>query len=139
MVDGRPAFGETEFFKKTYNEAISIVHQAADYFENRGHAEKLKLNEEDSLTYTAESLRMTTRLTQVMAWLFVQRAIAAGELEEEEARKPNRRLSGHATCLPEEPADTDGLPSDFQTLLNSSEGLFRRVARLDDMVARDAA
>ena len=139
MIDGRPAFGETEFFKKTYNEAISIVHQAADYFENHGYAEKQKLSDQATLTFTSESLRMTTRLTQIMAWLFVQRAIAAGELEEEEAFKPNRRLGGHATCLPDDPADTDDLPSDFQSLLSSSEGLFRRIARLDEMVARQAA
>jgi len=139
MNTDRPAFGETEFFKKTYNEAISLVHSAADYFDKNKEAANPVLSDEATLVFTAESLRVTSRLTQVMAWLFVQRAIAAGELPPEEAGTPARRLSGHSTCLPEETADTSEFPEKFTDLLDRSEGLFRRIARLDEMVARDAA
>lgn len=139
MNSDRPAFGETEFFKKTYKEAISLVHTAADYFESNKQAANPKLSDEATLVFTAESLRVTSRLTQIMAWLFVQRAIAAGELPPEEAGTPARRLSGHSTCLPDESVDTSEFPDTFTDLLERSEGLFRRIARLDEMVARDAA
>lgn len=139
MHADRPAFGETEFFKKTYKEAISLVHMAAEYFENNKEPANPTLSDEATLVFTAESLRMTSRLTQIMAWLFVQRAIAAGEIPPEEASVPARRLSGHSTCLPEETVDTSEFPETFTDLLNRSEGLFRRIARLDEMVASDAA
>ena len=42
---------------------------------------------------------MTARLTNVMAWLLLQKAAAAGEIEEQEPLKPENRLGGREACM----------------------------------------
>ncbi len=73
-----------------------------------------------------------------MAWLFVQRAMNAGELTLEEVRGAAHRLAGHEVCL-----DAGGEDAVFllapspRDLLARSRKLYRRVSRLDEMIARD--
>src|SRR3546814_7006302 len=41
---------------------------------------------------------LTSRLVQVMAWLLVQKAVHAGEIEDTDVDDPKRRLGGHEIC-----------------------------------------
>ena len=45
--------------------------------------------------FACESLKVTTRIMHIVAWLLTQRAVETGEIPEREGRRPERRL-GHA-------------------------------------------
>ncbi len=126
----RPA--ETIFFSRTYDEALALVHEARTYLAGPGHQAVKGLATATGFEYATESLRLTTRLTEAMSWLLFQRALQAGEISEEQAQAEECRLQYFDICLPEEEGpDLDGLPVDLVSLLERSELLYRRIARLD--------
>ena len=131
---GLPA---TTFFSRTFDEALGLVVEARNYLAGKGDVERLELDPAASLLYSCESLRLTTRLTQIMAWLLVQRAVHEGEVSRERAREPGYRLGARDVCLGDTGIDLSDLPRGLRSLLERSERLYRRIDRLDEMVRRD--
>ena len=111
-----------------YVEAMVLADEARSYFDTGGREDRLILDPLDRVGFSCESLKVTTRLMHVIAWLLTQRAVAAGELNRVEAGSADRRL-GPA-------ADTDEvlaqrLPASALDLIRASEELYGRVRRLD--------
>lgn len=86
------------------------------------------------IALSCESLRLTTRLMHVIAWLLMQRAISVGELPPSAALAEHNRLGPSPEC---DPAVRDRLPVGAQRLIDASIRLHQRVAQLDAAV--DAA
>ena len=61
--------------------------------------EQRSLDQSGYLEVTLETMRLTTRLTQVMAWILAQRAVHSEELTPEEGASRAYQLSGQAVCL----------------------------------------
>ena len=113
-----------------------LADEARSYFDEAGRAEREALDPLDRVSFSCESLKVTTRLMHVIAWLLTQRAVHAGELRPGEALHPSRRL-GEA---PESaPAAMATLPLRARTLIESSADLHRRAARLDAALESPAA
>jgi len=127
----------TTFFSRTYDDAVELVVEARDYFANDIGLDRSSVSFGNRLTYDCESFRLTARLTQVMAWLLLQRAIHEGEIEPEAARADEHRLSGNDVCLDDDADTLMLLPEKMRGLMDRSLKLYQRVARLDEMVARD--
>jgi regulator of CtrA degradation len=130
-------FPATTFFSKTYDEAQVLVVEAMDYARDPG--EKTRLPPTISMLCSVESLRLTARLTQIMAWLLFQRAVHAGEVSPEQAVEPSNRLGGQAVCNDRNGERNEALPGGLRDLLLRSRRLYQRIARLDEMIARDTA
>jgi regulator of CtrA degradation len=86
------------------------------------------------IALSCESLRLTTRLMHVIAWLLMQRAISVGELPPSAALAEHNRLGPSPEC---DPVVRDRLPVGAQRLIDASIRLHQRVAQLDAAV--DAA
>jgi regulator of CtrA degradation len=111
-----------------YVEAMLLADEARAYFDVVGRAERDSLEALSRVTFSCESLKVTTRLMHIIAWLLTQRAVEAGELTPGDALSPARRL-GEA---PETDADTlDAMPVHARTIIATSIELHRRVSRLD--------
>ncbi|KKJ76272.1 hypothetical protein WH95_13700 [Kiloniella litopenaei] len=123
------------YLDSTYQEALSLTKEARDYLANRASNRHPWLKPEDRLQICCESMRLTTRLTQVVAWLLMQRAVLNGEVSLDEARKPDNRISGQGVC---EPSDKlpDGADPRMVDLMGRSHQLYMRVARLDSQLDR---
>ena len=135
-----PAVGgdaDPVYFGRTFEEALRLLQEARDYLTVKGQRDAAGLPVDRGLAYSVESMRLTSRLTQVMAWLIVQRAAHAGEIAAAELASEAWRLGGQKVCLAEGPLPTAGLPGDLLELLDRSEGLYARIARLDEIVARN--
>ena len=111
-----------------YVEAMVLADEARGYFDQGARIEREALDPLGRVTFSCESLKVTTRLMHVIAWLLTQRAVDSGELSPREALDPARRL-GDAPVT--EPQVIDLMPADARTLINASIDLHRRVARLD--------
>ncbi len=143
MIDATPnervAFAGTAFFRKTYHEALDLVHEACGYIEGPIKRERAGLDFYDSLVVTCATTRLTARLTQLMAWMFVQRAVERGEMGFETANEEMHRLGPRPVCLEQGVDAAEVLPPMLADLMRRSEQLYRRVARLDDMLSGAAA
>lgn len=129
----------TTFFHSTYDEALCLLTEARNYVAADGSRESGRLPPNLRMALCCETLRLTTRLTHVMAWLLAQRALHAGEITLEEAVSERFALGGRRICLEE----SDYLPklNDqwLLTLLTRSLQLYVRISRLDAMVQDRAA
>ncbi|MEO7865820.1 MAG: DUF1465 family protein, partial [Sphingomicrobium sp.] len=84
-----------------------------------------------------ESLKVTTRIMHIVAWLLTQRAIESGELNLVDGRRPERRL-GNAQDSDLELVEQ--LPKAARELIGASADLYARVKRIDDgSIASEAA
>ena len=115
-----------------YVEAMVLADEARSYFDVQAEEDRAKLEPLARVGFACESLRVTTRLMHVIAWLLTQRAVAAGELSPAEGRTPERRL-GDAPESDHLLART--FPEAARTLIQASQELYERVRRLDRISA----
>ena len=109
-------------------EAMVLADEARSYFDEAGRAEREALDPLDRVGFSCESLKVTTRLMHIIAWLLTQRAVAAGELAPRQALDPSRRL-GEAPVT--DPTSLAAMPAEARSLIRASIELHRRVGRLD--------
>jgi regulator of CtrA degradation len=127
----------TAFFAKTYNETLGLLVEVRDYVVDGEQRDRAGLAPVVGAKLSCETLRVTARLSQVMAWLLAQKAVHAGELSVEEVVERHERLTDIAICMDEEPEDEIvALPARFREFLERSHRLYIRVARLDEMLRR---
>ena len=111
-----------------YVDAMLLADEARGYFDDAGRTERATLEPLARVSFSCESLKVTTRLMHVIAWLLTQRAVDAGELAPRDALDPSRRLG--PAPLSERQAIV-ALPEEAQGLIVASIDLYRRVALLD--------
>ena len=112
-----------------YTEAMLLADEARAYFDEAGRDDRQSLEPFARVGFACESLKVTTRIMHIVAWLLTQRAVETGEIKSADGRRPERRL-GHAN-------DSDMLvveqmPEAAQRLINASADLYSRVRRLDE-------
>jgi regulator of CtrA degradation len=132
MTDLRRTELTPKLVNALYVEAMVLADEARSYFDNGAHDDRAALDPLLRVGFACESLKVTTRLMHVIAWLLTQRAVAAGELTPGQARLPERRLG-------EAPAGDHLLarryPQAARDLIRASEELYDRVRRLDYVCA----
>lgn len=111
-----------------YCESMLLADEARRYFDEVGRDERDGLDSFVRVGFSCESLKVTTRLMHVIAWLLTQRAIQAGELDVKDALDPSRRLGDGPIT---DRGLLDALPERARLLIESSTNLHRRVALLD--------
>ena len=117
-----------------YVEAMVLADEARAYFDSAGRDDRLALDPRLRIGFACESLKVTTRLMQVVAWLMTQRAVAAGELSRAETLGAERRL-GEAPAIDAEILPR--LPEAALALIVASQDLYDRVRRIDEGAAPD--
>lgn len=111
-----------------YTESMVLADEARAYFDENGRTDRESLAPMDRVAFSCESLKVTTRLMHVIAWLLTRKAIAAGEIEDDRGTSEARRL-GHAAASEEAALVT--MPPAARALIDGSVDLYDRVARID--------
>ena len=119
-----------------YTEAMLLADEARAYFEHQGRADSEMLDPLARVSLSCESLKITTRLMHVLAWLLTERAIEVGQMDADEAAAAARRL-GDAT--PSDAASIEGLPAPAILLIDASQDLYGRVRRLETEAPESAS
>jgi regulator of CtrA degradation len=127
-------FTGSALFERTFNEGMALVEETARYLDGRGRQESRDLPRKAALLYAGESMRVTTRLMQAASWLLIQRAVHDGEMRVEDAAGERYRLGSKEICLGGRAAAVEMLPETLRELLVRSDNLYRRIARLDDVL-----
>ncbi len=124
-------FMTSGLFQRTYQEGMQLVEETSAYLDGPGREASRNLSREASLAYAGESMRLTTRLMQVAAWLLVRKAVHEGEITHEEAQAEKYRLATKEIARSARLAGADSLPERLRELIGQSERLYARVERLD--------
>jgi regulator of CtrA degradation len=112
-----------------YTEAMLLADEARSYFDDLGRDERSTLEPFARVGFACESLKVTTRIMHIVAWLLTQRAVESGEIPERDGHRPERRLGN---AQDSDPAVVVQLPEAAQRLINSSADLYARVKRIDE-------
>jgi regulator of CtrA degradation len=129
------SFTSSALFARTFDEGMALVEETARYLDGPGRAEARALSRKGAILYAGESMRVTTRMMQAASWLLVQRAVHEGDMEPHIASSNRYRLGSKEVCLgtPAESSE-ELLPAALRDLLVRSESLYRRIARLDEVL-----
>ena len=128
-----PAESQLLFLPGVFNETLSLMYDAHYYFQTRGAEEQASIEPENRVVYAREMSRVTLRLTSVMAWLMVRRAIYAGRIDETHAGddyRLNGRLTGSPAARPDQLAS---MPYYLNYLSDRTRTLYERIERLDEL------
>jgi regulator of CtrA degradation len=111
-----------------YTEAMLLADEARSYFDEAGRPERDALGPMERVAFSCESLKVTTRLMHVIAWLLTRKGIASGEIHEDEGNGDSRRIGDAADS---DPAAVEALPPGARAIVESSIDLYARVSRID--------
>ena len=130
------AFSGSEQFEKVFKEGMGLVEETANYLDGQGRVDARALDRPGAIAYATESMRLTTRLMQLASWLLLQRAIAAGELGEDENARNKARVNlneiGKGNAIP----GAEVMPQGLVELVDRSLRLHERILVLDRMIAK---
>lgn len=112
-----------------YTEAMILADEARAYFDEAGRDDRQSLEPVARVGFACESLKVTTRIMHIVAWLLTQKAVESGEIRSADGRRPERRL-GHAN--ESDDAVVDQLPESARRLITASADLYSRIKRLDE-------
>lgn len=133
-------FARSDLFVRTFSEGMGLVEETAAYLDGPGRAASKRLDRNSTLTYAAESMKLTTRLMQVASWLMVQRALREGDLPVSDALEDKYRMSARARSIADQPRaipEDVALPESLIDLMRRADSLYDRVLRLDDHIYGD--
>jgi regulator of CtrA degradation len=116
-----------------YTEAMLLADEARSYFDS--DRARAIFPAEAAVAFSCESLKVTTRLMHIIAWLLNQKAIRAGEIRADDIA--SLESLGYAPA-------TDSiwlgeLPDEARSLILASEDLYYRVQRVSEGMMRAAA
>ncbi len=117
-----------------YIEAMVLADEARAYFDLHSRDSRNQMTPLQRVGFSCESLKVTTRLMHVVAWLLTQRALA------ENAPTVETRRSQQLGDVAQSEADSlSQLPSEAQQLISASVELYARVKWLEDQLVKENA
>lgn len=125
------------FYPGVFNETLGLLFEAHTYFQERSTEEQAVLSTHTRLRYANEMTRVTMRLTSIMAWLMVRKAVFAGRISEEDAAR-QYRLEARDQCMLYDTHELESLPYYMGYLAERSYMLYERVSRLEHMMDQQA-
>jgi regulator of CtrA degradation len=106
-----------------------LADEARAYFDEEGRDDRQSLEPFARVGFACESLKVTTRIMHIVAWLLTQRAIESCEIPLRDGRRPERRLGN---AQDSDPLVVDQLPQSARQLIQASAELYARVKRIDE-------
>ena len=125
-----------KFIDRTYDETYQLLLDAKAYSTLDWREDVQGLPKLETLRITSERLRLTARLSEVMAWLMVHKAVAKGEMTPNQAQSGAFHLTEKEVCLADGRAEETFFPTRLSQMLDRSFDLYDRVCKMDLMAIR---
>jgi hypothetical protein len=95
------------------------------------------MSRDAKLKVCCEALRLTVRITRIVSWLTLQRAILDGELSPEDQTTADAPILEDGRCLESSSEDDVDLPLRLRELLKKSRALYVQMMRLEHGSLKD--
>lgn len=126
----RSRTGQPEKFMALFRDGMALVEETANYLDGPGRREAKTLTPFVALAYATESMRLTTRLTQMATWLLARRAVYNGE-QMLYAGSPNDPLLMPPVTRVSGSKGFDELPEKLKGLIEASYQFHTKIHRFD--------
>jgi regulator of CtrA degradation len=117
-----------------YIEAMVLADEARAYFDLHSRDSRNQMTPLQRVGFSCESLKVTTRLMHIVAWLLTQRALAENAPSLETTR--SQRLGDVSQS---ETDSVSQLPDEARQLISASIELYARVKWLEDQLVTSGA
>ena len=124
-------YAASETFLNLFREGMELIEETSEYLEVEGRMEARDLSEQLALTYSTESMRLTTQLMQLASWLVVYRGIAENKLTPEDVEEKRKKIKFSAVSRVDHIENFSELPKGLRTLIQAAETLYDKIAKLD--------
>ncbi len=125
-----------KFINRTFDETLQLLEEARDYSMHYWKEDVRGLPDDESLRVTGEKMRLTARLSEIMAWVMVRKAVASGEMTAEQAQSGEYHLSAHDVCLADNRDKPNACSERLNGMLDRSRDIYSRVIKMDQMASR---
>ena len=127
----------TAFIEESYQDTLSLMTELRDYLaEVNDSTEAGPPSPDDTTTKIIREISgMTRYLTEAMAWLLLQKAVAAGEISGQEARDRSDGLMSANGGEPV-PDGAAGLPIEVRGYIDRTRRIYNQITRLRDIADR---
>ncbi len=127
------------FLEKAYREVLGLLVEVRDYVAGPSKQDGAALPPQDRAMLAHELTKVTRRLTDAMAWLLLQKAVAAGEITAAEAAESEAAALPAGGLGDADPTrDVGNLPLAARGLIDRSRRISAEVSRLDASLRRAA-
>ena len=130
----------TTYFANLHNETLALLIESKHYIQSLQSLNQSvsgaihRTKNTDCLDLSVATMRLTSGLTDIMAWTMAQRAVTAGAISAQECASRFFRLSLQSVCFEHDLSIYHDLPEQLRELHQKSHDLYRRVARLDGQI-----
>lgn len=126
--------GESRFLEQALDDGIALLIEAKNYMTYQEKREREGCGLSTGLRIGYQQTRITARIMHSLAWLLGYKAIAAGELSNDQLVEAGWELGGAEECIDESGHDNEAFPKGLRQLLERSHSYYMRVARLEAMM-----
>ena len=128
------------FVQRAYDDTYALLLAMRDYVSGQSSEDANQLEPQDRMRLSLELSRVTRQITEIMAWLMIQKAIAAGEITAEEG---TQQAAGQLE-LTDDDNDTENdtkmeelgkLPLPARSLIDRARRIAALVRQLQDGMA----
>ncbi len=126
-------------YDRTYHETLALLTKSEQFLKLYSSQRNADEDQVQDLRINCEMTRVTSRLTQIMAWLLAQKAALNGEITMDEANSERFRIKDDPFCLAN---SINGQESEYplpvRELLIDSLILFRRVLNISKQMSLES-
>jgi len=119
------------FIDARLEKAYALLHATHDYVKWQAPLDVKRMPPSQTFKVSCEAMRVTVRMTQIIAWMMVQKAILEEEVTPEEALSDGLRVLRGLHCLESDSEEDPEIPTRLRELLKQSRALYLQVLRLD--------
>lgn len=113
--------------------AHDLLHATHYYVKWQAPLDVKHMNQSQTFKVSCEAMRITVRLTQIIAWLIIQKAIVEGDITRTEGLSDECQVLRGNHCLESFTETDEDLPYRLRELLKDSREHYLRIKRLDQM------
>jgi regulator of CtrA degradation len=121
------------FVDQTLHGAHTLLKSTHDYIKWQAPLDIEKRGYQETFKVSCEAMRVTVRMTQIIAWLMLQKAVLEGDLTREEVLSDEYQVLRGKTCLESSSESDAQLPPRLRELLKESREFYLRILRLDKL------
>jgi regulator of CtrA degradation len=125
-----------KFIDRTFDETFQLLQEAKEYSTFNWKEDLRGRPKVETLRVNNERMRLTARLSEIMAWLLIHKAVANGEVAPERAQSEPFHLSSQEVCMTDDRTDDVDWPTRLNEMVDRSLDLYGRVSKMDEMASR---
>ncbi len=126
------------FLNQPFEEVQNLLKSSRDYIKWQAPLDIQETDPTKTAQITHEALRIVMRLSQITAWLTLQKAIQQRDLSFEESLSKQYHVLRGKACLDRGSELDPDLPPRLRDLLRTSRLLYERILRLNELSHRHA-